>query len=62
MPFMCLLSNATEQRYRERAKKAREKAETAIDETSRRTWFEIAKAFERLAEQPPRDRSGKWSG
>jgi len=46
---------ATEQRYRERAKEARQKAETASDETSRRTWIEIAKGFERLADQPPRD-------
>lgn len=46
---------ATYQRYRERAKEAREKAETAGDETSRRTWLEIAKGFERLAEQPERE-------
>ncbi len=46
---------ATEQRYRERAKEAREKAETASDEISRRTWLEIAKGFERLAEQPERE-------
>jgi hypothetical protein len=46
---------ATEQRYRERAKEARGKAGTASDETSRRTWLEVAKGFEKLAEQPPRD-------
>jgi hypothetical protein len=46
---------ATEQRYRERAKEAREKAASASDKTSRKTWLEIAKGFERLAEQPPRD-------
>jgi hypothetical protein len=45
---------ATDQRYWDRAKEAREKAETAADETSRRTWLEIAKGFERLAEQPER--------
>lgn len=45
---------STDQRYRERAKEAREKAEVATDETSRRTWLEIAKGFERLAEQPER--------
>jgi hypothetical protein len=45
---------STDQRYRERAKEAREKAELATDETSRRTWLEIAKGFERLAEQPER--------
>ena len=43
---------ATEQLYRERAQKAREKAEAAEDETSRRTWLEIAKGFEQLADQP----------
>ena len=41
--------------YHARAKEAREKAEAASDETSRQTWLEIAKGFERLAEQPPRD-------
>ena len=46
---------ATEQLYRERAKKAREKAAAASDKLSRQTWLEIAKGFERLAEQPPRD-------
>ena len=46
---------ATDQRYWERAKEAREKAEAAGDETTRRTWLEIAKGFERLAEQPSRD-------
>ncbi len=46
---------STDQRYRERAKEAREKAETASDEASRRTWLEIAKGFERLAEQPERE-------
>ena len=46
---------ATEQLYRERATKAREKAEAASDETTRRTWLEIAKGFERLAEQPERE-------
>jgi hypothetical protein len=45
---------STDQRYRERAKESREKAEVAMDETSRRTWLEIAKGFERLAEQPER--------
>jgi hypothetical protein len=35
------MNMATEQRYRERAEEAREKAEAASDETSRRTWLEI---------------------
>ena len=46
---------ATDQRYRERAKEAREKAEAASNETSRRTWLDIAKGFEWLAEQPERE-------
>jgi hypothetical protein len=46
---------STDQRYRERAKEAREKAAAADDETSRQTWLEIANGFERLAEQPERE-------
>ena len=46
---------ATDQRYRERAKEAREKAEASSDQDIRRTWLEIAKGFEWLAEQPARD-------
>ena len=45
----------TDQQYRERAKKAREKAAASSNELSRRTWFEIPKGFERLAEQPAKD-------
>ena len=43
---------AIEQLYRERAKEAREKAAAAGDETTRQTWLEIAKDFERLADVP----------
>lgn len=43
---------ATDQRYRERAKAAREKAEAASDETTRRTSLEIVEGFERLADVP----------
>jgi hypothetical protein len=46
---------AIEQRYRERAKQARERAATASDERSRRTWLEIAKGFERLADVPAKE-------
>jgi hypothetical protein len=46
------MAMTTEQQYRDRAKQAREKAEAAEDEASRRTWLEIAKGFERLAEVP----------
>jgi hypothetical protein len=46
---------ATDQRYRERAKEAREKAEASSDQDVRRTWLEIAKGFEWLAGQPERD-------
>ncbi len=46
---------ATEQLYRERAKEAREKAAASSDEFTHLIWIEIAKGFERLAEQPPRD-------
>jgi hypothetical protein len=53
---------AIEQRYRERAKEAREKAESASNEMSRRTWIEIAKGFKRLADEPPRDPYGEWNG
>ena len=41
--------------YRQRAKEAREKAHATPDELSRRVWLEIAKGFEKLAEQPERD-------
>ncbi|HEV2550710.1 MAG TPA: hypothetical protein VGU20_25585 [Stellaceae bacterium] len=41
--------------YRQRAKEARGKAATASDELSRLVWLEIAKGFEKLAEQPERD-------
>jgi hypothetical protein len=43
---------ATANLYRQRAKEGREKAEAAHDETSRRTWLEIASGFEHLADQP----------
>jgi hypothetical protein len=43
---------ATDQLFRDRAKEAREKAATAKDETTRRTWLEIAKGFDRLADVP----------
>jgi len=43
---------ATADIYREKAKEAREKAEAATDKTSRHTWLEIARSFERLAEVP----------
>ena len=41
--------------YRQRAKEAREKAAGTRDELSRLVWLEIAKGFEKLAEQPERD-------
>jgi hypothetical protein len=41
--------------YRQRAKEAREKAATARNELSRLVWLEIAKGFEKLAEDPERD-------
>jgi hypothetical protein len=41
--------------YRQRAKEAREKAAATADELSRLVWLEIAKGFEKLAEQPERD-------
>ena len=40
--------------YRE-PKEAREEAATSNDELTRLVWIEIAKGFERLAEQPSRD-------
>jgi hypothetical protein len=43
---------ATDQRYRERAQEAREKAESSHDQDIRRRWLEIAKGLEWLAEQP----------
>jgi len=43
---------ATADLYRQKAKEAREKAEAAIDRTSRQKWLEIARSFERLAEVP----------
>jgi hypothetical protein len=46
---------AAEQKYRERAKEAREEAQTTIDPDIRRLWLEIAEAFEWLAEQPERE-------
>jgi len=46
---------ATEQLYREKAKEAREKAAASSNEFTRLVWLEIAKGFERLAEQPARD-------
>jgi hypothetical protein len=46
---------ATEQRYRDRAKEAREKAATANDENVRRIWLDIAKGFEWLAERPGKE-------
>jgi hypothetical protein len=41
--------------YRQRAKDAREKAAATGDELSRLVWLEIAKGFEKLADQPERD-------
>jgi hypothetical protein len=46
---------ATEQLFRERAKDAREKAAATTNELTKLVWLEIAKGFERLAEQPARD-------
>jgi hypothetical protein len=46
------LGLSTEQRYRERAKEAREKAAAATHETSRQRWLEIANGYEQLAEVP----------
>jgi hypothetical protein len=46
---------ATEDLYRQRAKEAREKAAATNDDLSRRNWPDIAKRFERLAEQPPQE-------
>jgi len=51
---------ATEQLYRERAHKAREKAEAAEDETSRRTWLEIAGGLSSWPTSRER-RRGTWS-
>jgi hypothetical protein len=45
---------ASEHLYRQRAKQAREKAEAAT-EARRQSWLEIARAFERLANQPERE-------
>lgn len=45
----------TEQLFRERGKEAREKAAATTNELTRLVWLEIAKGFERLAEQPARD-------
>jgi uncharacterized alpha-E superfamily protein len=41
--------------YRQRAQEAREKAAAVRDDLSRLVWLEIAKGFEKLAEQPERD-------
>jgi hypothetical protein len=46
---------ATEQAYRERAKEARQNAAATSDETIRRTWLDVAKGFEQLADLPARD-------
>jgi hypothetical protein len=46
---------STEQVYREKAKEAREKAAASSNDLTRLVLLEIAKGFERLAEQPPRD-------
>jgi hypothetical protein len=43
---------ATERQYRERAKEARKTAEAAANEATRLTSPEVAKGFERLADQP----------
>jgi hypothetical protein len=51
----CSLSMSTEQVYREKAKEAREKAAASSNDLTRLVLLEIAKGFERLAEQPPRD-------
>jgi hypothetical protein len=52
---------ATDQRYWQRAKEAREKAAATTDGTDRQTWLEIAKGFERLAEQPSETLCGALS-
>lgn len=44
-----------EQAYRERAREARDEAQTTSDPDIRRLWLEIAEAFEWLATQPERD-------
>jgi hypothetical protein len=49
------LSMATQDLFRERAKEARERAAATSDDLSRRNWLDIAKRFERLAEQPPQE-------
>ena len=47
---------STDQRYREKAEEAREKAAAAGDrEDIRNMWFEIAKQFEWLAGRRARD-------
>lgn len=43
-----LMVMTTEQQYRDRVKDAREKAETAEDETTWQTWVDIAKGLEAL--------------
>ena len=44
---------ATEQEYRDKAKEAREKAETSGNPKSRRLWLEVAQAYERLGNLLP---------
>jgi hypothetical protein len=45
----------TEDLLRQRAKEARDKAAATTDELSRLVLLEIAKGFDDLAEEPPRD-------
>jgi hypothetical protein len=45
---------ATEQLYRDRAEEARQKAEASRDPKERGLWLEIAQAYERFADEPPK--------
>ena len=43
---------ATEQQYRDKARKARKQAYTTSNPEKRQRWLEVAKEYERLGEQP----------